>query len=429
MTKTRGLSRRELLVGSGAVLASAALAAPAIAQKVKLPWLEWVTLEISEPKTQGLLNAFYQTSAGKSIEIVRQPVPFGQALDKILTLHLAGQAPDVLLLAPAWVPGLADQGVLEPLNPFLEKAGKDWTGTLVQAVTPPWKGSFYTVPLTATPCHLYYNEGKLADAGFSAPPKTWAEVESMGPKLTNPAKNTYCYASGMAAKSPYDGPEKEILPLIYQGNDMVIKNGKCNLNAPAAVKAVKTWLKWVYDLKIYAPGALTNMGKDKNEAFIGEQVAMVNNHPAHITIIEQRNPKLKFGVAPLPENETFGTTAGGWVLGMSRGSKNKEAAWEFLYWLVGPEGSAKVTLAAKHLPGNTKADVAELYQIEPRLKISAAIMARGRVYIEAAALPEGVNLYRILAEQIHEAANKRKTVEQALDFATAEWNKVIAKHA
>ena len=114
---------------------------------------------------------------------------------------------------------------------------------------------------------------------------------------------------------------------------------------------------------------------------------------------------------------------------MTKSSKNKEAVWEFLHWLVGPEGSAKVTLSAKHLPGNTKADVSELFQTEPRLKISAAIMAKGRCFIEAAALPEGVNLYRILAEQIHEAANKRKTVEQALEFATAEWNKVIAKHA
>jgi hypothetical protein len=41
------------------------------------------------------------------------------------------------------------------------------------------------------------------------------------------------------------------------------------------VKALKHWLRLVSDLKIYAPGVFTNMGKDKNEAFMGEQVAMV----------------------------------------------------------------------------------------------------------------------------------------------------------
>ena len=379
-------------MGGGAVLAAAApkssVAAPATANKVTLQWLEWITLEISEPKTVGVLNAFYETSAGKSIEIARQPVPFGDALNKIMTLNLAGQGPDLLLLAPAWIPELADQGVLEPLNSYLDKAGKEWVGNLEQAETPPWRGSYYTLPLTATPVHLYYNERKLEDAGFSAPPKTWAELDAMGQKLTDPSKNTYCFASGMAAKSPYDGPEKEILPLIYQCGDMVMKNGKRNLNSPAAVTALKAWVKWVSDMKIYAPGALTNMGKDKNEAFIGEQVAMVNNNTAQLVIVKQRNPKMKFNIAPLPENVTYGTTFGGWVVGMGKNGKNKEAAWEFLHWLVGPEGCAKVTIAANHLPGNKKADVSELFQLEPRLKIAEGIMQRGHYYIEAASLPE-----------------------------------------
>jgi ABC-type glycerol-3-phosphate transport system substrate-binding protein len=132
-------------------------------------------------------------------------------------------------------------------------------------------------------------------------------------------------------------------------------------------------------------------------------------------------------VAPLPEGDTFGTIAAGWTLGIGRTSKNKQASWEFIRWLTGPEGCAKVALAGKQLPGNTKADVSELYQAEPRLKISAAVLAKGRAFAEP--LPEALNLYRILVEQIHEAANKRKTPEQALEFATVEWNKVIAKYS
>jgi multiple sugar transport system substrate-binding protein len=424
-------------VGGGAAATAAALSsrvprpsvAAAVAQKVKLQWIEWITLEIGEPKTVALLDAFYKTEAGKNIEIGRQPVPYGQALDKILTMHLAGQAPDLFLLAPPWVPGLAQQGVLEPLNSYLDKAGKEWVGNLHQQETPPWKGSFYSLPVTAIPVNLFYNERKLEEAGFTAPPKTWAEVEAMGPKLTNPAKNTYCYASGMAARSPYDGPVKEFLPLVYQNNDMAIKNGKCNLNSPAAVNALTTWLKWVNDLKIYAPGVFSNTGKDKSEAFVGEQVAMVNNATAHVVIVEGRNPKMKFGIAPLPQNVTYGTSDGGWIVGISNISKNKEAAWEFFHWLAGPEGSAKVTIAAKHLPGNKKADVSELFQEEPRLKIAADIIARGRVFDETAGVPEAINLSRILAEQIGEAGAKRKTPREALEFVTVEWNKIIEKYA
>src|SRR5262249_11521650 len=112
MTSHRKLSRRHVLGGGGAVVAAAARSsrcarpspAAAAAQKVKLQWIEWITVEIGEPQTAALLDAFYKTEAGKNIEIVRQPVPYGQALDKILAMHLAGQAPDLFLLAPPWVP-------------------------------------------------------------------------------------------------------------------------------------------------------------------------------------------------------------------------------------------------------------------------------------------------------------------------------------
>jgi ABC-type glycerol-3-phosphate transport system substrate-binding protein len=430
MKTKRDLTRRQVLVGGGALLGAAAAtvpAAPALAQKVKIQWIEWLTPEISEATMQQVLNAFYQTDAGKSIEVVRQSMPFGQVHDKIITLNLAGQVPDVVTVHPPFAPGLADQGVLEPLDEYLQKAGKEWTANLFQALMTPWKGHVYNVVLTAGALHLYYNERKLAEAGLSAPPKTWAEVEAMSPKLTNPARNTYAFASGMAAKSPYDGGEKDLFPLIYQTNEMLIKGGKANLNSAGAVKALKYWLRLVTDLKVYAPGVLTNMGKDKNEAFMGEQVAMVGNHPAHITIVQQRNPGLKFGVAPLPEGDTHGTIAAGWTLGIGRGSRQKEAAWEFIRWLTGPEGCGRVAIAAKQLPGNSKADVSELFQKEPRLKVSAAVLAKGRAFAEP--LPEAINLYRILVEQIHEAANKRKTPEQAMEFAAAEWNKVLAKYS
>ena len=437
MDKHRKLSRRQFLLTGGAALAGGALAcgagprsavaAPAVAGKVKLQWIEWITPEISEQKMQEVLNAFYASEAGKHIEIERLPMPYAQVHDKIVALHLAGQVPDILNMNAPWSVEFAEQGILEPLTPYLEKAGKDWVANLVKGPMQPWKGNIYLVPLTSIPFLLYYNEKKLADAGFSGPPKTWADVEAMGPKLTIPAKNTYCYASGMAATSPYNGCSIEIFPLIYQGNDMVLKNGKANLSSPAGIKALKFWLKLVYDLKIYAPGVLTNIEKDKVEAFGAEQTALMWSNVAHVTVVEQRNPKLKFGLAPLPSGDTFGTTLTGWNTSMARNGKNKEAAWQFVSWLAGPDGNARMTLAAKHLPANTKADVSTLFARDPRLKVPVEVLAKGRVFLETAAMPKVTDLFRILVEQIHEAATKRKTPEQALEFATAEWNKIIAQ--
>jgi multiple sugar transport system substrate-binding protein len=438
MGKQERITRRGFLVAGGAFLGATALsasrpasilAAPAVLKKSKVQWIEYITPEISEAKMQDLLAAFYKTDAGKRIEIERVPTPYGQMYDKILTLHLAGQAPDIILVDPAWGPGLAIQGVLDPLNSTLEKAGKEWTKNLIESVTVRWKGAQYNVPLTILPLCLLYNERKLEEAGFSGPPKTWADVEAMGPKLTDPTKNTYAFTAGMAAQSPYQGAEKEIFPLIYQGNDTIFKNGKCNLNSPASVSALKWWLKLVLDLKIMAPGVFTNRPQDKNEQFTSELVAFNQQSLAHVKVSLARNPKLKLGLAAIPEGKTYGSVVSGWTAGISRTSKNKKAAWEFLQWLVGPEGSAKVSLASGHLPGNTKADVSELLNTDWRVKAAAGIASKGRLFAEMASMPEGVNAYRILVEQIQEAANKKKSVEEALEFATAEWNKLLAKYA
>ena len=438
MVKSGKVSRRNFLVGSGGLVGTAVLSAgipkrtlaqagPAVARKVKIQWIEWITPEISDETVRGMLDAFNRTNAGKNIEIERLTVPYGQAYDKILTLQLAGKAPDVIQVNAPWVAVLNYQGILTPLDHYFRNAGEQWTSNLAKCMLP-LKGVNYVVPLTVNPAGLYYNEQKLEDAGFSVPPKTWAEVESMGPKLTNPAKNTYAYTSGMAAQSPYDGPEKEILPLIYQCNDTVFKDGKCNLNSPAAVTALKWWFHLVNDLKIYAPGVFTNRAQDKNEQFVGEVVAFNYESPTHIVVAQRRNPKLRFGVAQLPAGKTYGNRISLDTMGIGQTSKSKDAAWEFLHWLGGLEGNRLYALGRKQLAANTKADVSEMYA-DRRVKAFADIFAAGRCFIEMHVMPETINAYRILVEQIHEIANKRKTVEEALEFATTEWNKILAKYA
>ena len=345
------------------------------------------------------------------------------------TLAVAGAMPDVLQTVGDWFVEFAVLGALDPLNPYLEKAGKDWVANLAKQNMVPWKGNIYLLPVTASAYLLLYNERKLEEAGFSGPPKTWEDLEKMGPKLTNPAKNSYCFASSMAVVSPYKGPINEIWPLIYQCNDTVMKGGKCNLNSPASIRALKFWLHLVNDLKIYAPGVLTNIDKDQVEAFTSEVTAMIANSPVFVRVAQQRNPKLKLGVAPPPEGETYGTFGAGWNNTLCSTGKNKDAAWEFMRWLSSPEGSALVSMAAWHQPGNLKADMSPLVQREPRFQVALNVAKRGRVFAEVAGMPECTNLLRIQIEQIHEAANKRKTPEAAMESATAEWNKVLAKYA
>ena len=277
MSEKFTMTRRNFLKTAGAATAGVAansvvlpgkMEIPHFRRKTTLKWIEWITPEISEEKMQGVLDAFYATDAGSLIEIERISLPYAQIRETIIAQHLGGKTPDILNMNAPWAVELAELGVLAPLNDFLDSAGEEWVSNLVTGPMVPWKGNIYVVPLTSIPFLMYYNKTKLEEAGLSAPPATWAEVEEMGPMLTDASKNTYCYASGMAAKSPYNGVTIEMYPLIFQNNGWLLTDdGKSSWSTPEVQEAVEYWLKLFTEADIYAPGGLTNIEADKIEAF------------------------------------------------------------------------------------------------------------------------------------------------------------------
>jgi len=432
------ISRRGFLKTAGAAAGLAAAGAlpiprkfeaPHIRQKTTLQWIEWITPEISEEKMQSVLDAFYATDAGKLIEIERISLPYAQIRDTIIAQHLGGKTPDILNMNGPWAVEMAELGVLAPLNEFLDAAGEEWTSNLAAGQMVPWKGNIYVAPLTSIPFVLFYNEEKLADAGLSAPPATWAEIEQMGPMLTDPSKNTYCYASAMAAKSPYDGVAVEIFPLIFQSNGWILNDErKANWSTPEIQKAVEFYIHLLNDLKIYAPGALTNIQADKIEAFGAEVTALMWANVAQVKTLELRNEELKFNLAPLPEGDTYGTRLTGWNTSMSATTKNPEAVWDFIHWLSGPEGNAAMTIAAKHLPGNKAANVDVLLEEDPRLLVPKAVLERGRCFSAETGLPEVTSLYTVAVEQMHEMVGGKDVAEGLADIDNG-WNAVLEKYS
>jgi len=233
----------------------------------------------------------------------------------------------------------------------------------------------------------------------------------------------------MAAKSPYNGVGIELFPLIFQSNGWFLTDdGKANWSSPEVKKAIEFWLHLFNDLKIYAPGGLTNIEADKIEAFGAEQTALLWSNVAHVTVLEQRNAELDFGLAPLPEGDTFGTRLTGWNTSASATTDEPEAVWEFIHWLTGPEGNAKMTVAAKHLPGNTAAQVDELFEADPRLLVPKGVLEKGRCFSPEAGMPEVTNLQAIAVEQVHEMV-AGKDVDEALADIDSGWNEVLAKYS
>ncbi len=131
-------------------------------------------------------DAFMKEHPEIQIEIWNQP--WDDYFTKIQALWASGDAkviPDVAFLWPT--PRYAAEGVLENLDPFIDKAGYNlddyWPGLLESAK---YEGSVYGFPRDIEVNVLYYNKDIFDEAGVAYPTDnwTWDDFLAAAEKLT-----------------------------------------------------------------------------------------------------------------------------------------------------------------------------------------------------------------------------------------------------
>jgi ABC-type glycerol-3-phosphate transport system substrate-binding protein len=109
-------------------------------------------------------------------------------------------------------------------------------------------------------------------------------------------------------------------------------------------------------------------------------------------------------------------------------AQNKEAAWKFTRWLSGPEGNELWARGTGDFPA--RKDVAEKPFFKENKLAQAFVqqMLLPNAKSPNLGMPQAVQLNKVLTTEIQNAVQAKKTVQQALDDAAAEWNKVLAKY-
>ena len=150
-----------------------------------LTWAMWGSpAEIATH--QAVADAFMDEHPEIKIEILS--APWGDYFTKVQTLWASGDAtqiPDVLFLTP--VLPYAAQGVLENLDPYIEKAGydlEDYWPSLLDLSS--FDGSVYGFPRDSGLEVLYYNKDIFDEAGLEYPNDdwTWDDLRAAAEALT-----------------------------------------------------------------------------------------------------------------------------------------------------------------------------------------------------------------------------------------------------
>lgn len=313
---------------------------PAAAQQVTITWGFWGSPEeaVTHKKVADAFMADHPT-----IKVETFVEPWNDYFTKIQTLWASGDAaavPDVLFLWPT--PRYAAQGVLENLDPWIEKSGYNlddyWPALLESAM---YNGSVYGFPRDISVEVLYYNKDMFDSAGVSYPTDewTWDDLQAAAEKLTkvDASGKVSQYGLGM------EGGNFQLWVGQNKGTllDDMRNPSKCTLAEPAAMAGVKFFADLMNNNLAMRDANLSQAGGDA-AVFQSGQVAMIIQNSSRVSAFNQANMNYDVAVVPIPTGGQRSAAAGGAAWVMSTLSDNKEEAWTFLSWLQSTDGGQKL---------------------------------------------------------------------------------------
>jgi multiple sugar transport system substrate-binding protein len=240
---------------------------------------------------QSIAQAFHQAHPNITVNV--QTVDWTDFPTKSATLIQNRQYPDIMEGNPA--PPYAQSGLIYPVSDVLSQAT---ISNLIPKFLKDgaYQGTDYGIPFTTSTRAMYYNKKIFAAAGISAPPQTWAELQTDAAKIK--AKGYIGYGMPLGSEEA----QAELL-LWFLGNDggYLNSSGQYAINSPQNVAAL-TFMKQLAASGDTQPNPGGTDRKTVWADFAQGKVGMVLGSPAVIPIIQQAGvlQPSDYGTADVP---------------------------------------------------------------------------------------------------------------------------------
>lgn len=296
----------------------------------------WHTYSTGSGEEQTMLNEVIPRFEAEHPDIRVEAVgfPYDDFRQKLLTAFAGGVVPDLVRMDIIWVPEFADMGALERLDDY------DGFDALAEAVFPGplstnyWDGGYFGLPLDTNTQVMLYD----VDA-VGTPPATFDEFVAFLERTSDASADRW----GFAVPGPWAW---YVLPWIWSNGgavtDDAITTTQGYLNGPATVAALEMLVD-LYQRGLIAP-TLGQSGIGTWEGIGGGQYLAIQDGPWAYPSIHAQYPDRNLAHAPMPAGPGGSVSiVGGEDVVMFADSRNKDAAWTFLQFLLSPW--AQITMA------------------------------------------------------------------------------------
>lgn len=278
--------------------------------------------------------------------VTLEVIPMAELSTAQMTACKSGNGPDVMSQSNAVTNGFMKQGLLEPIQGLMKRAGRDLEAEFNVGFLESMRNGedIYGVPQSRTALALVYNKDMFKEAGIEKAPATWEEVRECAEKLTkkDESGNTVVYGFGLPGKG---GSHLwfRIMPEIWGSGGDICDAGMqtATLDSEAVRKALQYYTGYYFDG--LSPDSMLESDQTAiSQMFAAQSVAMTVENVSWIEKNVLKEDLFEAGVALYPgENGVNTAGLGGWNVCIPSSAKNKEGAAAFISLVTDAEGMNK----------------------------------------------------------------------------------------
>ena len=377
----------------------------------------------------------YKALSGVQINIAE--FPYDNLFEKELIDLTAGTgAYDLIMLDDPWFPRFATHRLLTDLGPLYKKRGQhgpdeDFVPSSIALGKHPYEtGELYALPYVGNSQLFFYRNDLFEKHNLKAP-ATWDEVLAAAKTIDERERE------GAPGGGPIRGyvmraargnsAVADFMPIFWSfGAEMFDTNGRPMVNSQEGINA----LKFMVELGKYAPAGYASFNATEVSAHLLQGTAAMSlNWPAWISAFDDPakskvTGKMKFGV--MPGAKSGGRAEiGNWLIAIPRGSRNADAAFEFLLWATAPEQMKKSALAGNPPTRRSVFTDSELLSKFPAYPAQLRSLESSKPRPRTPLWNEIENVFGIFLSR----ANSRElTPEDAMNQANTEISKIVERN-
>ncbi|PYM24213.1 MAG: ABC transporter substrate-binding protein [Candidatus Rokuibacteriota bacterium] len=288
-------------------------------------------------------------------------------------------------------------------------------------------GTLHGIPFGVSTPVMYYNADLFKAAGLNAdqPPQTWDELQRQGAIIRQKTGKLAVYL-----QQPNDEWIDQTLIWGNGGRPLSEDGKRIGWDAPEAMEAMQMWQDMVNKSKIAA-----NLTWEEGlQAFLSGHVAMCLTTIGRQEHMRRNATGFQVRAVPVPRfgSKPLATATGGNVLMIFASDPAQErAAWEWIKFLLSPEGATIWTKGTGYLPpraelANDPRYLKPFFDEAPLMKAALQTFPYAKPWVSFPG-PRGLEITKILIKARDEVLEGKRPAELILKEAAQQANALLPK--